>query len=59
MDELPSSTSESTAMSRDLRKRGFTFAGPTICYSFMQAVGMVNDHLVACFRHGELAAANE
>jgi DNA-3-methyladenine glycosylase I len=59
VDELPASTSESTAMSRDLRKRGFTFVGPTICYSFMQAVGMVNDHLVACFRHGELAAVNE
>jgi DNA-3-methyladenine glycosylase I len=38
-------------MSRDLKRRGFTFVGPTICYAFMQAAGMVNDHLVSCFRH--------
>ena len=44
-------------MSKDLKRRGFTFVGPTICYSFMQAVGMVNDHLVGCFRHGELKNA--
>jgi DNA-3-methyladenine glycosylase I len=54
MTEIPNSTPESTAMSRDLRQRGFNFVGPTICYAFMQAVGMVNDHLVHCFRHGEL-----
>ena len=43
-------------MSNDLKRRGFTFVGPTICYAFMQATGMVNDHLVACFRHTELRA---
>jgi DNA-3-methyladenine glycosylase I len=51
MSELPARTRESDAMSRDLVKRGFRFVGPTICYAFMQAVGMVNDHLVTCFRH--------
>lgn len=52
--ELPAKTPESEAMSRLLRDRGFRFVGPTICYAFMQAVGMVNDHLVTCFRHAEL-----
>ncbi len=52
--EIPAQTSESQAMSRDLRKRGFKFVGPTICYAFMQAVGMVNDHTVDCFRHEEI-----
>jgi DNA-3-methyladenine glycosylase I len=52
--ELPAQTSESQAMSRDLLRRGFRFVGPTICYAFMQAVGMVNDHVVDCFRHAEL-----
>ncbi len=52
MAELPSETRESRALSRDLAGRGFRFVGPTICYAFMQAVGMVNDHLVSCFRHG-------
>jgi DNA-3-methyladenine glycosylase I len=51
MTEIPCRTAESDAMSRDLRKRGFTFAGSTICYAFMQAVGMVNDHVVECFRY--------
>jgi DNA-3-methyladenine glycosylase I len=51
LSELPSTSPESVAMSRDLVKRGFRFVGPTICYAFMQAVGMVNDHLVDCFRH--------
>lgn len=51
---VPAQTAESVAMSKDLRKRGFNFVGPTICYAFMQAVGMVNDHLVNCFRHEEL-----
>lgn len=51
MKEVPAETPESKAMSRDLQKRGFKFVGPTICYAFMQAVGMVNDHLVDCFRH--------
>lgn len=55
MSELPSETRESRAMSRDLAARGFRFVGPTICYAFMQAVGMVNDHLVHCFRHRDLA----
>jgi len=55
MAELPASTPESEAMSRELSRRGFRFAGPTICYAFMQATGMVNDHLVSCFRHGEVS----
>ncbi|HEY1497302.1 MAG TPA: DNA-3-methyladenine glycosylase I [Candidatus Solibacter sp.] len=54
-DKVPASTPESDAMSKDLRKRGFTFVGSTICYAFMQATGMVNDHAVACFRHQELS----
>jgi DNA-3-methyladenine glycosylase I len=52
--EVPAATPESTALSKDLRRRGFAFVGPTICYAFMQATGMVNDHLVDCFRHAEL-----
>jgi DNA-3-methyladenine glycosylase I len=52
--EVPASTPISDALSRDLRRRGFRFVGSTICYAFMQAVGMVNDHLVSCFRHREL-----
>jgi DNA-3-methyladenine glycosylase I len=52
--DVPASTPESDAMSKDLKKRGFRFVGTTICYAFMQAVGMVNDHLVDCFRHSEL-----
>lgn len=51
LKEIPSSTLESKAMSKDLKARGFTFIGPTICYAYMQATGMVNDHLVECFRH--------
>lgn len=47
--DVPTQTPESVAMSRDLRKRGFTFVGPTICYAFMQSVGMVNDHIAGCF----------
>jgi DNA-3-methyladenine glycosylase I len=49
--EIPAQTNESVAMSNDLKKRGFKFAGPTICYAFMQAAGMVNDHIVDCFRY--------
>ena len=49
--KIPAATEESDAMSRDLKKRGFKFVGPTICYAFMQAVGMVNDHTIDCFRH--------
>ncbi|HYG63626.1 MAG TPA: DNA-3-methyladenine glycosylase I [Thermoanaerobaculia bacterium] len=52
--EVPAETAESKAMSKELRRRGFTFVGPTICYAFMQAVGMVNDHTVDCFRHHEV-----
>lgn len=54
LEELPAETPESQAMSRALRSRGFRFVGPTICYAFMQAVGMVNDHTVDCFRYGEV-----
>jgi DNA-3-methyladenine glycosylase I len=50
IDEIPASTPESIAMSRDLKRRGFGFVGPTVCYAFMQAVGMVNDHTAECFR---------
>jgi len=52
--QLPAETAESKAMSKELKRRGFAFVGPTICYAFMQAVGMVNDHTVDCFRHAEL-----
>jgi DNA-3-methyladenine glycosylase I len=52
--EVPAKTPESDAMSKDLRKRGFNFVGSTICYAFMQATGMVNDHEVGCFRHKQL-----
>jgi DNA-3-methyladenine glycosylase I len=54
MAELPARTYQSDAMSKDLKRRGFNFVGSTICYSFMQAVGMVNDHVVDCFRHAEV-----
>jgi DNA-3-methyladenine glycosylase I len=53
--QVPTRTPEAEAMSRNLRTRGFRFVGPTICYAFMQAVGMVNDHLVSCFRHAEIS----
>jgi len=52
--EIPSKTEESTAMSEDLKKRGFKFVGPIICYAFMQAIGMVNDHTIDCFRYREI-----
>ncbi len=54
LKQVPARTKESDAMSRDLLRRGFKFVGSTICYAFMQAVGMVNDHLVSCFRYGEV-----
>ena len=54
LDELPARTEISDRMSRDLKKRRFNFVGPTICYAFMQAVGMVNDHTVGCFRYKEV-----
>ena len=55
MKHVPARTAVSDAMSKDLRKRGFTFVGSTICYAFMQAVGMVNDHAVGCFRQRQIA----
>ena len=54
VEEIPSITEESEKMSKDLKKRGFNFVGPTICYAFMQAIGMVNDHEVGCFRWEEV-----
>ena len=54
LSEVPAQTPVATALSKDLKKRGFRFVGPTICYAMMQAVGMVNDHLTGCFRHAEL-----
>jgi DNA-3-methyladenine glycosylase I len=54
MEDVPARTPQSDAMSKDLAKRGFRFVGSTICYAFMQATGMVNDHLVTCFRYKEL-----
>jgi DNA-3-methyladenine glycosylase I len=53
--KVPAETRESQAMSKDLRRRGFNFVGPIVCYAFMQAVGMVNDHLVSCFRYHQVA----
>jgi DNA-3-methyladenine glycosylase I len=55
LKDVRARTEESDAMSKDLKKRGFTFVGSTICYAFMQATGMVNDHFVGCFRYRELA----
>jgi DNA-3-methyladenine glycosylase I len=55
--QLPARTTESDTMSKDLKRRGFNFVGSTICYAFMQAVGMVNDHLVECFRYKELGGS--
>jgi DNA-3-methyladenine glycosylase I len=57
LKHVPASTTESDAMSKDLKKRGFSFVGTTICYAFMQAVGMVNDHLISCFRYAQLRRA--
>lgn len=58
-EDIPSETEISRSMSRDLKQRGFKFVGPTICYAFMQAVGMVNDHETGCFRHGEVRALSD
>ena len=55
MSDVPAQTDEAVAMSKDLKQRGFNFVGPTICYAFMQATGMVNDHLTSCFRYREVA----
>ncbi len=54
LGQIPATTTESDAMSKDLRQRGFRFVGPTICYAFMQAVGMVNDHTTKCFRYDKV-----
>lgn len=56
LKQVPALTAESDAMSKDLKRRGFRFVGTTICYAFMQAVGMVNDHVIDCFRYKELAS---
>ncbi len=56
LKQLPARSPESDAMSRDLKERGFRFVGSTICYAFMQAAGMVNDHLVSCYRHREVGS---
>jgi len=56
LGELPAETDASRAMSRDLKRRGFSFVGPTICYAFMQSAGLVNDHQISCFRYAEVAA---
>lgn len=58
VSEIPAWTARSEKMSRDLKKRGFTFVGPTICYAYMQAAGLVNDHSVDCFRYHELKSAH-
>lgn len=58
MREIPTQTAEAVAMSKDLVKRGFRFVGPTICYALMQAIGMVNDHTVDCFRYLECQSLN-
>jgi DNA-3-methyladenine glycosylase I len=55
VEDIPARTAASTAMSKDLKRRGFRFVGPTICYAFMQAVGMVQDHVTNCFRYSELS----
>jgi DNA-3-methyladenine glycosylase I len=57
MNEIPAATDASRALSRDLKKHGFSFVGPTIVYAFMQSAGLVNDHVVRCFRYAELSAA--
>ena len=57
MGHIPAVSEEAKAMSKDLKARRFTFVGPTICYAYMQAAGMVNDHIVGCFRHAEVQAA--
>jgi len=57
LSEILPETDESRALSKDLRARGFNFVGPTICYSFMQATGLVNDHIVGCFRHAQVGRA--
>jgi DNA-3-methyladenine glycosylase I len=55
LERIPSETPESRTMSKDLKRRGFRFVGPTVCYAFMQAAGLVNDHVTSCFRYGEVS----
>jgi DNA-3-methyladenine glycosylase I len=55
LEQIPSETPESQTMSKDLKRRGFRFVGPTVCYAFMQASGLVNDHVTSCFRYGEVS----
>jgi DNA-3-methyladenine glycosylase I len=55
--EIPVSSPESETFSKDLKRRGFSFVGPTVIYAYMQAIGMVNDHIVGCFRHGQISKA--
>ena len=55
LSDIPALSPESTAMSKDLKRRGFRFVGPTVCYAFMQATGLVNDHVTSCFRYAQLA----
>jgi DNA-3-methyladenine glycosylase I len=57
MAQLPATSAESEALSKDLKRRGFGFVGPTVCYAHLQAAGLVNDHLVSCFRYPELTGA--
>ena len=56
LSEIPAETAESKTMSKELKRRGFRFVGPTVCYAFMQAVGLVNDHVVDCFRYDQVAS---
>ncbi len=58
IEQVPANTNISDAMSKDMKKRGFTFVGSTICYAFMQAAGLVNDHVVSCYRHHELGGSS-
>jgi DNA-3-methyladenine glycosylase I len=58
LGEIPAETVESKAMSKDLKRRGFRFVGPTVCYAFMQATGLVNDHVVSCFRYDQVGPAH-
>jgi DNA-3-methyladenine glycosylase I len=57
VEQIPAETDASRALSKELKRRGFRFVGPTVCYAFMQAAGLVNDHVVSCFRHRELGGA--
>jgi DNA-3-methyladenine glycosylase I len=58
LGDLPAETAESNAMSKDMKRRGFRFVGPTVCYAFMQAAGLANDHVTTCFRYREVAGRN-